>query len=85
MKKRPRVRDDSDLLDEYDFSSGVRGKYAKRYAKGARRPKLEALLDKSRRQIEEGKGIPHDEFWRQVAERQKAEKRKRMPRRNGGK
>ncbi len=24
----------SDLLAEYDFSSGVRGKYAKRYAQG---------------------------------------------------
>ncbi len=25
---------DPDLLDEYDFSKGVRGKYAKRYAEG---------------------------------------------------
>lgn len=24
-----------DMLDEYDFSSGVRGKYAKRYEKGS--------------------------------------------------
>jgi prevent-host-death family protein len=29
-------------------------------------PKFQALLDKSRRQIEETGGIPHDEFWRQV-------------------
>jgi len=26
---------DPDLLEEYDFSKGIRGKYAKRYAKGA--------------------------------------------------
>ncbi len=25
---------DNDMLDEYDFSKGVRGKYAKRYAEG---------------------------------------------------
>jgi len=32
MKK---MRDDPDMLKEYDFSGGVRGKYAKRYAEGA--------------------------------------------------
>lgn len=31
MKK---THDDPDLLEEYDFSRGVRGKYAKRYAEG---------------------------------------------------
>ncbi len=31
MKK---MRKDSDMLEEYDFSQGVRGKYAKRYAEG---------------------------------------------------
>ena len=31
MKKEPEERD---LLDEYDFSNGVRGKYAKRYHQG---------------------------------------------------
>jgi hypothetical protein len=31
MKK---MRNDADMLEEYDFSSGVRGKYAGRYAKG---------------------------------------------------
>lgn len=30
MKKEP----DPDMLDEYDFSGGVRGKYAERYAQG---------------------------------------------------
>jgi hypothetical protein len=34
MKKAPRVKRDPDMLDEYDFSRGVRGKYAKRYAEG---------------------------------------------------
>ncbi|MBI5376412.1 MAG: hypothetical protein HZA77_13345 [Candidatus Schekmanbacteria bacterium] len=31
MKK---VSNDKDMLPEYDFSKGVRGKYAKRYAAG---------------------------------------------------
>jgi hypothetical protein len=34
MKKVPKGKRDPDLLDEYDFSKGVRGKYAKRYAEG---------------------------------------------------
>lgn len=32
MKK---MRNDPDLLQEYDFSQGVRGKYAAKYAQGA--------------------------------------------------
>jgi prevent-host-death family protein len=32
----------------------------------AHSPKFQALLDKSRRQIEETGGIPHDVFWREV-------------------
>lgn len=32
MKKMPK---DPDMLEEYDFSKGVRGKYAERYAEGA--------------------------------------------------
>jgi prevent-host-death family protein len=39
----------------------------------AHSPKFQALLDKSRRQIEETGGIPHDRFWREV----KAESRSR--------
>ena len=31
MKK---MRNDPDMLEEYDFRRGVRGKYAKRYAEG---------------------------------------------------
>lgn len=31
MKK---MKNDPDMLDEYDFSGGVRGKYAKRYREG---------------------------------------------------
>jgi hypothetical protein len=34
MKKAAKSKRAPDLLDEYDFSSGVRGKYAKRYAEG---------------------------------------------------
>ena len=29
-----RMQEDADLLEEYDFSKGVQGKYAKRYAAG---------------------------------------------------
>jgi len=29
-----RIKSDPDMLEEYDFTGGVRGKYAKRYAEG---------------------------------------------------
>ncbi len=29
-----RLSKDKDMLEEYDFSKGIRGKYAKRYAEG---------------------------------------------------
>ena len=32
----------------------------------AHSPKFRAILDKSRRQIDETGGIPHDVFWREV-------------------
>src|SRR5258708_34531955 len=50
----------------------------------AHSPKFQALLDKSRRQIEKTGGIPHDAFWRGVeAEgRTHAEKPKRVQRRS---
>ena len=32
----------------------------------AHSPKFQALLDKSRRQIDETGGIPHEQFWREV-------------------
>ncbi len=34
MKKAAKAKRDPDMLPEYDFSQGVRGKYAKRYAEG---------------------------------------------------
>ena len=34
MKKVIETRRDPDMLEEYDFSKGVRGKYAKHYAQG---------------------------------------------------
>lgn len=30
-----RMKSDPDMLEEYDFTGGVRGKYAKRYAEGS--------------------------------------------------
>jgi prevent-host-death family protein len=29
-------------------------------------PRFQKLLERSNRQVEQGKGIPHDEFWNQV-------------------
>ena len=34
MKKAAKSKRDPNMLDEYDFSKGVRGKYARRYAEG---------------------------------------------------
>src|ERR1700675_4206965 len=49
----------------------------------AHSPKFQALLDKSRRQIEETGGIPHDIFWREVQaeSREDASKDKQRQRR----
>jgi hypothetical protein len=35
MKKASSENGDRDMVDEYDFSGGVRGKYAHRYAQGS--------------------------------------------------
>jgi prevent-host-death family protein len=32
----------------------------------ARSPRFQSILEASRRQFREGKGIPHEEFWRQM-------------------
>jgi prevent-host-death family protein len=37
----------------------------------ARSRRFQALLDKSRRSIRSGKGLPHKEFWKAVAQRRK--------------
>jgi len=34
MKQEQNSERDPDMLEEYDFSGGVRGKYAERYARG---------------------------------------------------
>ena len=34
MKKRSRKSEEAPMRDEYDFSHGVRGKYARRFAEG---------------------------------------------------
>lgn len=34
MKKAAKSKRDPDMLAEYDFSQGVRGKYAQRYSEG---------------------------------------------------
>src|SRR5205807_10128906 len=40
-------------------------------------PKFQAILDKSRRQIEETGGIPHEQFWREVEAESRADTAKR--------
>lgn len=35
MKKQVEIERDPDMLDDYDFSQGVRGKYVQRFAKGS--------------------------------------------------
>ena len=37
-----KMRDDPDMLKEYDFSGGIRGKYAKRYAGSCDAPRRDA-------------------------------------------
>jgi prevent-host-death family protein len=46
----------------------------------AHSPKFQALLDKSRRQIETTGGIPHDRFWREIAAESHANAAKGKPR-----
>src|SRR6267143_3727391 len=45
----------------------------------AHSPKFQALLDKSRRQIEETGGIPHEQFWREVKAESRADSGKKKP------
>jgi prevent-host-death family protein len=47
----------------------------------AHSPKFQALLDKSRRQIEETGGIPHDVFWREVEAQSRGDASKSKQRR----
>ena len=48
----------------------------------AHSPRFQAILDTSRRQIEETGGIPHDVFWREVeAEAETAGEGRGVPRR----
>lgn len=35
MKEQVEIEQDSDMLDDYDFSQGVRGKYVQRFAQGS--------------------------------------------------
>jgi hypothetical protein len=46
MKKTHPITDADDMKAEYDFSKGVRGKYAKRYAEGTNVVLLDADLVK---------------------------------------
>ena len=47
MKKAQKVKRETDLLDEYDFSKGVRGKYAERTNVVLLAPDLAAIFPDS--------------------------------------
>jgi len=38
----------------------------------ARSRRFQSLLEKSRRSVKAGKSVPHDKFWKTVAQRQRA-------------
>ena len=46
MKEKSMKKQSDEMRDEYDFSSGVRGKYAKRYAQGTNVVVIEPDLHK---------------------------------------
>jgi prevent-host-death family protein len=46
----------------------------------AHSPRLQAILNAAKKRMQAGKGIPHDEFWEQVATDQKARLHERKPR-----
>jgi prevent-host-death family protein len=43
----------------------------------ARSPRFQALLSQSRQSIEQGKGLPRDEFWKAVRQRNQKQNRKK--------
>lgn len=49
----------------------------------ARSPQLRAILDRSRRSIEEGRGLSRDEFWKRVKASSRKTASKRNSRRKG--
>jgi hypothetical protein len=62
MSKTP-PEHDNDLEEDYDFSGGVRGKYAERYAKGTNVVLLEPDLAGEFPDIGGGIGLPHLTAW----------------------
>lgn len=50
-------------------------------------PQLRSILDKSRQSIKEGRGIPHEEFWKNILPQQDVEQprkgKKKAPKKNG--
>jgi prevent-host-death family protein len=49
----------------------------------ARSPQFQAILNRSRRSIEEGKGLSRDEFWKTVKSRHRKAESKGSPERKG--
>ncbi len=49
----------------------------------ARSPQFQAILNRSRRSIEEGKGLSRDEFWKTVKSRRRKAETKGSTRRKG--
>jgi prevent-host-death family protein len=51
----------------------------------AHSPKFRAIIEKSRRQIEETGGIPHDRFWQEVEAENRARRKTARPTKRKGK
>ena len=49
----------------------------------AHSPRLQAILAAARQRIQEGKGIPHDEFWEKVEKKRGIEKASGKREKNG--
>ncbi len=47
-------------------------------------PRFQAIINKSRKSLKAGKGIPHDEFWRVARERTRRKSRPRRGKRAKG-
>ena len=71
MRKAPDNADHDDLRQEYDFSGGVRGKYAKRYTEGANIvvPGILKLISQSERSLKLDDVKPHSDLMSELRNR----------------
>ena len=80
MSKIKRGRSDPDLRDEYDFSFGERGKYAKRFAEGSNVVVLDPDVAKRFANSESVNDALRSLFRRRRTKRSKARSNQPQPR-----